>query len=133
VVVALLRSNKCRPLLARTLDSLKQGWQHDPALGKALLTRLLQDLQAVTSAKSGVSTEGLKRFMRLCSCMEAIVSGCGSKVGVHLPGNMANMPTLPLDFAVHSMIGHVLCQEFDTDLTGAQKCKLGCELYHFDS
>ncbi|KAL0031929.1 hypothetical protein WJX79_006429 [Trebouxia sp. C0005] len=74
-----------RPLLARTLDSLKQGWQHDPALGKALLTRLLQDLQAVTAAKSGVSTEGLKRFMRLCSCVEAVVSGCGPKIGVDLP------------------------------------------------
>ncbi|KAL0019463.1 hypothetical protein WJX77_007420 [Trebouxia sp. C0004] len=74
-----------RPLLARTLDSLKQGWQHDPALGKALLARLLQDVQAVTSAKSGVSTEGLKRFMRLCGCMEAIVSGCGPRIGVDLP------------------------------------------------
>ncbi|KAL0054989.1 hypothetical protein WJX82_005498 [Trebouxia sp. C0006] len=74
-----------RPLLARTLDSLKQGWQHDPALGKALLTRLLQDLQAVTSAKSAVSAEGVKRFMRLCSCMEAIVSGCGPRIGVDLP------------------------------------------------
>ena len=101
-VIALLSFYKCRPLLARTLDSLKHGWQHDPALGKALLTRLLQDLQAVTSAKSGVSTEGLKRFMRLCSCMEAIVSGCGPRIGVDLPGNMPTVHTPSLDFAILS-------------------------------
>lgn len=82
----------CRPLLARTLESVKQGWQHDPGLGNVLLTRLLQDLRAVTSDKSGVSAEGQKRFMRLCSCIEAIVSGCGHNVGADLPGSLT--PTL---------------------------------------
>ena len=80
----------CRPLLARTLESVKQGWQHDPGLGSVLLTRLLQDLQVATSDKSGVSAEGQKRFLRLCSCIEAIVSGCGHHVGADLPGSLTS-------------------------------------------
>lgn len=122
---------KCRPLLARTLDSLKQGWQHDPALGKALLTRLLQDLQAVTAAKSGVSTEGLKRFMRLCSCVEAVVSGCGPKIGVDLPGNMVTVPTMPLDCAVLDDWS-VLFQWSSIDLTKVASWAVDCSILFLD-
>jgi len=75
--------------LARTLESLKQGWQHDLSLGKVMLTRLLQDLQTVVSDKSEVSMEGQKQFTRLCSCMEAIVAGCAQRIGLELPGKMA--------------------------------------------
>lgn len=94
----------CRPLLARTLESVKQGWQHDPGLGNTLLTRLLQDLQLVTSDKSGVSAEGQKRFMRLCSCIEAIVSGCGHHVGKDLPGSL----TSPL-LRLFTLVQHGRC------------------------
>ena len=131
VVVALLSFDKCRPLLARTLDSLKQGWQHDPALGKALLTRLLQDLQAVTSAKSAVSAEGVKRFMRLCSCMEAIVSGCGPRIGVDLPGNMATVHTMPLDCAVFND-WTVLFPQSDADLTKVASWAVNCTVVMLD-
>ena len=51
-----------------------------------LLTRLLQDLRSVNLDTAGVSVEGQKRFIRLCSCMEAIIAGGGQRIGPDLPG-----------------------------------------------
>lgn len=76
----------CRPLLARTLESLQSGWQHDPSLGKLLLTRLLQDLHSTVTDSVSVNAESHKRFLRLCSCIEAIFNGCRQKVAIDLSG-----------------------------------------------
>ena len=44
------------------------------------------------------------------------MSGCGPRVGVDLPGNMATVRTVPLDCAV-SNDWTVLSQQSDTNLT----------------
>lgn len=77
----------CRPLLARTLQSLKPGWKYEPALGRVLLTRLLHDLHSTVAAGVAVSVESQKRFLRLCSCIDAILEGCRATSGSELAGN----------------------------------------------
>lgn len=77
----------CRPLLARTLHSLRPGWQHEPSLGKVLLTRLLQDLHTTVADNVAVNAVNHQRFLRLCSCFDAVLEGCKQTTGSELSGN----------------------------------------------
>ena len=51
--------------------------------------RLMQDLQSTVAETSAVNADSQKRFVRLCSCTEAILSGCGQKIGNDLQGNVS--------------------------------------------
>ena len=46
----------------------------------------MQDLHRTVADTTAVGGDSYKRFMRLCSCTEAILSGCGPKLGSELPG-----------------------------------------------
>lgn len=85
----------CRPLLARTLESLQPGWQHHPSLGTVLLTRLLQDLHNTVADWMAGTAESHKRFLRLISCIDAVVNGCMQRVGIDLSGKKGHSSMLP--------------------------------------
>ena len=62
-----------RPLLARTMDSLEQGWGNHPRYGYVVLGNLVQDLNVMVEDKSRVDSDKRKGFSRLCNCMDAVL------------------------------------------------------------
>ena len=72
--------------------------------------RLMQDLHSTVVETAAVNADSQKRFMRLCSCTEAILFGCGQRAGSDLQGQpLRKLSSVHIAFLGRLMVCHSLC------------------------
>ena len=81
-----ITSATCRPLLARTVESVQAGWQQHPAFGKVVLGRLLQNMGKALADRAPSNAGAQTHFTRLDNCTEAVLAGSAPYLGGDAPG-----------------------------------------------